>query len=842
MGFLFGGDTGQSQESVTDARKRLAAAMLQQGTNTGPIQSPWEGAARMAQALMGGLAIRKQGEAEQAGMAEGMAALTGQPYTPHEKPAGFLSSIFGGNKDANPGATGSSMPKVDASGNIPVTPSSGGLPGSFLAAVDKTEGAGGYDTLYGNAQKNGPFAGTDVTRMPIRDVIAFTDPGGPYAQSVKSQIGRVATPVGRYQVVGTTLRNAVGALGLDPNAPFDQNAQDAVGAYLARQRIASADSLPGQIAALRQEWHGFKNVPDEQLAQVVADLRSGNGAIPPVDVASANPPAGMPSAPPIQPPPVNPPAPAPQPGYVDPMIAPNAARPMPQQTAAPGEVASLDPSIGIPMPGAEGQMRATAPAQPIAPPGAPQAALSPLPSSTVGPTPNVASVPPVGIPSSQIPPEFQGSQQLMNADPKQGILAAILGGSPASPQQVAQAQQSGQARLAQALGSASPQQAANPMANPRAQALVKVLSNPNVPAPMKAMAAQSLQTLMKPPEYGFQTLPDGTVLRSDPRTGTVQPIYQSTPKPTEVNGRLVDPASGKVIADYSDPSVSSVDGSVIDNRTGKPVYQSHKPIEVNGRLVDPVTGQQVADYSNPNVSEVDGTLVDQRTGQPIYKGTPKGVTVQPGESLVNPQTGEPLYQGTGYKPEDVTNLRKEIQGLPTYKSYQQALPSYSSMIDTAKTDSKASDLNLIYGLGKIMDPNSVVREGEMTMVQNTSSWPDWLKGAYDSVTGGSRLEPDTRKAILGEARSRMTAYRGALDNDISQYRGIIGRRGMNEADVLPTLGDIAEVPQLAGPPAPGAQPGAPAAPAPAAVGAAPEGIPTDVWGAMTPAERKLWQK
>ncbi|TAX39155.1 lytic murein transglycosylase [Rhizobium leguminosarum] len=569
MGFIFGGDTGQSQESVTDARKRLAAAMLQQGTDTSPIQSPWEGAARMAQALMGGLAIRKQGAAEQAGMAEGMAALTGQPYTPPEKPAGFLSSIFGGNKDANPGATGSSMPKVDASGNIPVTPSSGGLPGSFLAAVDKTEGAGGYDTLYGNAQKNGPFAGTDVTRMPIRDVIAFTDPGGPYAQSVKSQIGRVATPVGRYQVVGTTLRNAVGALGLDPNAPFDQNAQDAVGAYLARQRIASADSLPGQIAALRQEWHGFKNVPDEQLAQVVADLRSGNGAIPPVDVASANPPAGMPSAPPIQPPPVNPPAPPPTPGYVDPMIAPNAAPPMPQQTAAPGEVASLDPSIGIPMPGAAGQMRASDPAQAMPPQAGPQAALSPLPSSTVGPTPNVAGVPPVGMPSSQIPPEFQNSQQLMNADPNKGIMPALLGGSPASPEQVAQAQQSGQARLAQALNSASPQQAANPMANPRAQALVNVLSNPNVPAPMKAMAAQSLQTLMKPPEYGFQTLPDGTVLRSDPRTGTVQPIYQSTPKPTEVNGRLVG-ADGKVIADFSNGQWERMsDGTLYNKSTGE---------------------------------------------------------------------------------------------------------------------------------------------------------------------------------------------------------------------------------------------------------------------------------
>ncbi|MBY5788672.1 lytic murein transglycosylase [Rhizobium leguminosarum] len=572
MGFIFGGDTGQSQESVTDARKRLAAAMLQQGTNTGPIQSPWEGAARMAQALMGGLAIRKQGEAEQAGMAEGMAALTGQPYTPPEKPAGFLSSIFGGNKAANPGATGSSMPNVDASGNIAATPTNSALPGSFLAAVDRTEGAGDYDTLFGHAQKNGPFAGTSVSSMPIRDVIAFTDPSGAYAQYVKGKVGRVATPVGKYQTVGTTLRGAVGALGLDPNLPYDQGTQDRVASYLARQRIASADTLPGKISALRSEWEGFKNVPDTEMAQIVADLQSAPSAG--TEVASL----GMPPALRTMPPPVNPPAPAPTPGYVDPMVAPNAAPPMPQ-VAAPGEVASLDPSIGIPMPGAAGQMRASDPAQAMPPQGGPQAALSPLPSSAVGPTPNVASVPPVGMPSSQIPPEFQNSQQLMNADPNKGIMPALLGGSSASPEQVAQAQAIGQnqpapARLAAALDGASPQQTANPMANPRAQALVKVLMNPNAPGPMKQMAAQSLQTLMKPPEYGFQTLPDGTVLRSDPRTGTVQPIYQSTPKPTEVNGRLVG-ADGKVIADFSNGQWERMsDGTLYNKSTGE-IRQAH---------------------------------------------------------------------------------------------------------------------------------------------------------------------------------------------------------------------------------------------------------------------------
>ncbi|MBB4297231.1 hypothetical protein GGI55_001758 [Rhizobium leguminosarum] len=794
MGFIFGGDTGQSQEGVTDARKRLAAAMLQQGTDTSPIQSPWEGAARMAQALMGGLAVRKQGELEQAALAQYMPAITGQPYTPPEQPKGFLSSLFGGDKATNPGATGSAMPKVDSAGNIPAAAFTPGGNPEVADYIRQASIARGMDPNI-------------VLRGVGHEGLNVFDPSQP------DHGGDEGSSFGPFQLHYAGMSKSM------PNAGLGDEFTRATGLH------ASDPSTWKQQVDFALDWarkHGWGPWMGFKAEGITGKM--GIGELPPQQSAQAAPPAS-----PIQPPVIPPPA-TPTPGYRDAMVT-TAGRPdvppMPPAASAPGEVASLDPSVGIPMPGAAGQMRASDPAQVMPPRAGQQSALPPLPTSTVGPTPNVASVPSVADPRSQIPPEFQRSPQLMNADPNKGILQAILGGgSPASPEQVAQAQQSGQARLAQALDNAP--QAPNAMANPRVQALVQAISNPNVPPQMKAMAAQQLQVLMKPPEYGFETLPDGTVLRSDPRTGTVAPIYQATPKPVEVNGRLVDPVSGRVIADYSNRQVSTVDGTVIDNTTGQPVYQSHKPMDVNSRLVDPVTGQQIADYSNPNVSEVDGALVDQRTGKVIYQGKPKGMAVQPGETVVNPQTGEVLHQGAGYKPEDVSNLRKEIQNLPSYKSYQQALPSYQSMIDTAKTDSKASDLNLVYGLGKIMDPNSVVREGEMVMVNNTSSLPDWLQGAINSVNGGSRLEPATRTAILNEARSRLVAYRGSLDNDVSQYRGIIGRRGMNEADILPTLGDIAAVPDLAAPKTD--------------IGPAPEGVPEDVWGAMTPAERKLWQK
>ncbi|MBB3297999.1 hypothetical protein FHT72_001163 [Rhizobium sp. BK077] len=74
--FISGGDTGKTQGEIDDRRKQLAYAMLQQGMESGPVQSPWQGAARLVQALLGGLAIRRQ---EQQASGDGSAAPAGDP-------------------------------------------------------------------------------------------------------------------------------------------------------------------------------------------------------------------------------------------------------------------------------------------------------------------------------------------------------------------------------------------------------------------------------------------------------------------------------------------------------------------------------------------------------------------------------------------------------------------------------------------------------------------------------------------------------------------------------------------------------------------------------------------
>jgi hypothetical protein len=188
--------------------------------------------------------------------------------------------------------------------------------------------------------------------------------------------------------------------------------------------------------------------------------------------------------------------------------------------------------------------------------------------------------------------------------------------------------------------------------------------------------------------------------------------------------------------------------------------------------------------------------LEQGKVSPGYRMKPDGSGWEPipGGPADPAQAGALASKTSNTQFDNISGLRKEVQGLPSYKNYAQAYPIVKAMADTYNTDSKASDLNLVYGLGKIFDPGSVVREGEMVMVKDTASLPDWLVGAINGVNGGARLQASTRQAILREAISRANQYKQAYDQDAGQYRGIADRYKINPDDIMPNFGAVPEMP------------------------------------------------
>ena len=765
MSFNFNPAAGETESSsAVDLRRQLAAAMMQQGMQSTPIQSPWQGVARLSEALMGGLAARRQAQQEQAANSQLMAAMTGQPYTPPAQSSGFLSKLFGDNSVPASGAQSEMATSSPATTTAVAPGTANDIQNQFLDTVK-----GGYDVGGQKLAVTNPYGLAAIAATGKAESGWSPQNAGSTWNDGKNNAGGIMSWNGPRLA---NLQKFAGGTNGTPQQQgqfFLQENPQLISALNNAKSVTEAQNI------MNNAW-AFKGYNEPGNANAAHRLALANGYLPQFAQAGAS------TAPVSAPTPIAAPAAGPtQVASLDPSAgmpvgnAPNpvgTAVPPPSPTAQPSNMATVSPDqmqamLGPqPTPGYRDPMVTTAYREPVPATPAAQAinqqiapaGADPMQTASLGPTNGQAAA--AAIPSDATAGALPPGQQVPIPSP------SPVGGLPAA----APAQEAPRARLAQAMQSAPPQ-APNVLANsPRAQALMQAMMNPNASPQVRQMAGVMFQNEMGKGQALYQAQMEQYIKQQDPQ-------YQATLAKAQYEAAHL--------------------GQVSPDTAATLQAQREKPIDVNGHLVTN-DGKEVADFSNPNVSTVGNALIDQKTGKVIYQGTPNAEKIQPGESLVNPQTGSVVFQGTGYKPSDVHDMRKEFESLPNYKAYQSAAPVYKAMIDTAGTDSKASDLNLVYGLGKIMDPNSVVREGEMVMVNNTSSLPDWLAGAINAVNGGSRLEPATRTAILNEAKNRISSYRSVLDNDVNQYRGIAQRRGMNPDDILPTLSDIAEVPKLDG--------------------------------------------
>jgi len=129
--------------------------------------------------------------------------------------------------------------------------------------VEGTNDAGGYSRLLGNQEGN---FDVDITNMTAAEVLKFQLERGEgsyaaYSQGVNKDRGflredgtaRISTPVGKYQIVGSNLKEMIANGIIDPNALFDEAAQEAAGEYLIRTKRGFDDYKNGDITLAQFE-------------------------------------------------------------------------------------------------------------------------------------------------------------------------------------------------------------------------------------------------------------------------------------------------------------------------------------------------------------------------------------------------------------------------------------------------------------------------------------------------------------------------------------------------------------------------------------------------------------
>lgn len=104
---------------------------------------------------------------------------------------------------------------------------------------------------------------------------------------------------------------------------------------------------------------------------------------------------------------------------------------------------------------------------------------------------------------------------------------------------------------------------------------------------------------------------------------------------------------------------------------------------------------------------------------------------------------------------------------PIVKNAKDVAQSYGRILATE--DSAAGDLSLIFAYMKMLDPGSVVREGEFANAQNAAGVPDIIRNSYNRAATGERLNPNQRVQFRAQAKALADQQRRALQQTRQRY-------------------------------------------------------------------------
>jgi hypothetical protein len=223
-----------------------------------------------------------------------------------------------------------------------------------------------------------------------------------------------------------------------------------------------------------------------------------------------------------------------------------------------------------------------------------------------------------------------------------------------------------------------------------------------------------------------------------------------------------------------------------DPRVAEQVAKSYQDDEKVGTLYQTAEGFLPAEQAVGKMPY----RAPQEPQKPGYGAPQQGLNPQTGkpDQYVLDDYGNPKWLGIepvkdGPRPIDVAKTRKEFRSLPSVKDYETALPL---LVSARKApDNGYGDLQLIYTAGKILDPGSVVREGELALTVAAGSPMQRIIGQTRfTAEKGGRLTRETRNQLLGMLNERVMAYRQAYDRDYQQYAEYAQAGGMTPRDVV----------------------------------------------------------
>lgn len=130
----------------------------------------------------------------------------------------------------------------------------------------------------------------------------------------------------------------------------------------------------------------------------------------------------------------------------------------------------------------------------------------------------------------------------------------------------------------------------------------------------------------------------------------------------------------------------------------------------------------------------------------------------------------------------VGSLRSQF--LRESKEFSDISNRISNVVAGAKDPTAAGDLSLIFSYMKMLDPTSVVREGEFATAANTGSIPDRVVAQYNRVINGERLSSDIRNDFVKRSFQIYDAQKRNQAQREEEFRRLAAAQGLDPSQAV----------------------------------------------------------
>jgi len=110
-----------------------------------------------------------------------------------------------------------------------------------------------------------------------------------------------------------------------------------------------------------------------------------------------------------------------------------------------------------------------------------------------------------------------------------------------------------------------------------------------------------------------------------------------------------------------------------------------------------------------------------------------------------------------------------------------------NLVSNAGENTGAGDLSFIFQYMKMLDPRSVVREGEFETAKKTGGLPASVWAAYEGIKNGRLLSAQVKADFLSAASKMYMQEVGNYNTELGTYRDIATSNGLNSELAIPSM-------------------------------------------------------